>query len=194
MEIVLATNNFDKVKEMKKILKGPKLRFLTLKNFPNLPKVRENGKTLKENAIKKARIIAFRTGRIVLADDSGLEVKALNGKPGVRSSRFAGINCTYADNNKKLLGLMKKVPSNKRQARFICVIAIARPDRKVKTVTGVCKGKISMRVLGKHGFGYDPVFVPDGYRKTFAELGLKIKNKISHRAKALLKARKILIN
>ena len=193
MEIVLATNNFDKVKEIKHILRGLKIKILTLKNFPRLPEVKENGKTLRENAIKKATKVALQTRRIALADDSGLEVKALKGKPGVYSSRFAGENCTYTDNNRKLLRLMKNILFLKRQARFICVIAIAMPDGKVKTVTGICKGKIALEVRGKQGFGYDPVFIPGGYKKTFAELGLKIKNKISHRTKALQKAKKILL-
>lgn len=194
MEVVLATNNFDKVREIKKILQGLKFKILTLKNFPSMPKVRESGETLRENAIKKAITIAHRTGRIALADDSGLEVESLNGKPGVRSSRFAGPGCTYNDNNRKLLKLMQDIPCTKRQARFVCVVAIAKPEGKTITATGICNGVISDTVHGKQGFGYDPVFIPTGYKKTFAELGLKIKNRISHRAKALLKARKILTN
>jgi len=194
MEIVLATNNFDKVREMKKILKGLKIKILTLRDFPFIPRVKEDGKTLRENAIKKAVEIARRTKKIAIADDSGLEVNALKRKPGVYSSRFAGKNCTYADNNRKLLRLMKKVPRNKRQARFVCVIAIASPEGKIKTATGVCRGRIAMETRGRSGFGYDPVFIPEGYSRTYAELGLRIKNKISHRAKALQKAKKILHN
>lgn len=193
MEIVLATNNFDKVKEIKRILHGLKIKILTLKDFPGLPEVREDGKTLRENAVKKAVQIARRTGKIALADDSGLEVKALGGKPGVHSSRFAGPGCTYNDNNRKLLRLMRGVPLPKRNARFVCMIAIAMSDGKARTVTGICKGKITPEIRGKQGFGYDPVFIPAGFKKTFAEMGLRIKNKISHRAEALIKARKILV-
>jgi len=194
MEIVLATNNLDKVREIKRILQGLNVKILTLKDFSSIPKVKEDGKTLRENAIKKAVTIACKTARIALADDSGLEVNVLGSRPGVISSRFAGSGCTYNDNNRKLLRLMQDVPFSKRQARFVCVIAIARPNGKTRTVKGICRGKIAMEIRGRQGFGYDPVFIPCGYKKTFAEVGLKIKNKISHRAKALLKAKKILAN
>lgn len=192
MEIILATNNFDKVREMKHILQGSRIRISTLRDFPHLKKVKEDGKTFRENAIKKAVAIARLTGRTALADDSGLEVKEIGGKPGIYSSRFAGENCTYTDNNKKVLKLMKDIPLSKRQARFVCVIAVASPDGRVKVATGICKGKIATEIRGKSGFGYDPVFVPDRYRSTFAELGPEIKNKMSHRARALLKAKKFL--
>ena len=187
----MATNNFDKVREMKRILKGLKIKILTLKDFPPIPEVAENGRTFRANAVKKAAAISRKTGGISLADDSGLEVEALRGKPGVRSSRFAGEDCTYVDNNRKLLRLMKNIQAGKRKARFVCVIALAKPKGVVKTITGICKGRISAEIKGTEGVGYDPVFIPSGYTRTFAELGMKTKNRISHRAKALRKAKKV---
>jgi XTP/dITP diphosphohydrolase len=192
MEIVLATNNFDKVKEIKRILRGLKIKILTLKDFSRMPEVKEDGRILRENAVKKAVQTALRVGKIALADDSGLEVKVLGGRPGVYSSRFAGQGCTYDDNNRKLLRLMQDVPLSKRDARFVCVIAVAVPHGKVRTVTGICKGKITTEIRGRKGFGYDPVFIPAGFKKTFSEMGLSVKNKISHRAKALSKVRRII--
>lgn len=192
LEVVLATRNEDKIKEIKKVLNGPPIKFCTLKNFSWLLKINEDGKTLKENAIKKARTVACLTGKIALADDSGLEVKALNGAPGVYSSRFAGKGCSYADNNRKLLILMRRVNEKKRNALFRCVIALAFPNGKIKTVEGKIKGSISKRILGRYGFGYDPVFLVPKYGKTFAQLGPKIKNKISHRAQALQKIKKVI--
>jgi len=192
LEIVLATRNEDKIKEIKKILVFLPVEFLSLKQFPHLPKINEDGKILKENALKKAKLVAKLTGKIALADDSGLEVEALNGAPGVFSSRFAGQGCTYAENNRKLLKLMKNVPSEKRNALFRCVLALATPFGKVKTVEGKIKGKISRRILGRYGFGYDPVFIVPSYGKTFAQLGPRIKNKISHRAQALFKIKKVI--
>ena len=192
LEIVLATRNEDKIKEIKKILDSLPVKFISLKEFLHLPKINEDGKTLKENAVKKARLVAQWTGKIALADDSGLEVEVLKGAPGVYSSRFAGEGCTYTDNNRKLLKLMKGLPEKERNALFCCVIALASPTGKVKTVEGKIKGKISRRILGKYGFGYDPVFLVPRYGKTFAQLGPKIKNKISHRAKALRKVKKLI--
>ena len=192
MELVLATNNFDKVREIKKILRGLKIKIMTLKDFPPMPEVVENGRTFRANAVKKATVISRKTGRMALADDSGLVVGALKGKPGVRSSRFAGEDCTYADNNRKLLRLMKDMRPGKRKARFTCIVALAGSKGPVKTVTGICKGRISAEIKGTEGFGYDTVFIPEGYGKTFAELGMKTKNRISHRAKALRKVKKVL--
>jgi len=191
-KIVLATNNFDKVKEIKQELHGLKIKILTLKDFKKIPKAREDGKTLEENAIKKAKQVFKRIGIMSLADDSGLEVEALGGKPGVYSSRFAGSGCTYNDNNLKLLKLLGDLPVSKRRARFKCVIAIVYSDGTIKTAAGVCNGSISFEAKGNAGFGYDPVFIPSGFKKTFAQLGLKTKNRISHRARAILKAKKIL--
>ena len=157
---------------------------LSLDDFDKKINVEENCKSIRENSIKKAVETAKISGKLSLADDSGLEVDALNGVPGVYSARFAGEGCTYKDNNKKLLNLMKDIPLKKRSAKFVCVFALA--DRKgfIKTATGICMGKITLKEIGKNGFGYDPIFIPNGYKKTFAQMNLDEKNKISHRSKA----------
>ena len=188
-EIVIATKNKDKVKEIRKILKNLDIKILALDNFKNIPKVTENGKTFKENASKKARIISRYTHRLTIADDSGLEVDALAGKPGVKSARFAGGDANYSKNNAKLLKLLQGVPFPERKARFVCVISIARDGRVLDVVKGTCSGRIGFEPRGKTGFGYDPIFISPKYGKTFAELGPKIKNKISHRYRALNKAK-----
>ena len=188
-EIVVATENKDKIKEIRKILKDLNVRILALDNFKNVPKIIENGKTFKKNASKKARIISRFTHRLTIADDSGLEVEALGGRPGVKSARFAGREQNYSKNNAKLLKLLKGVPSPKRKARFVCVISIARDGKVLDAVKGTCSGRIGFEPKGKTGFGYDPVFISPEYGKTFAELGPKIKNRISHRYRALAKAK-----
>ena len=188
-EIVVATKNRDKVKEIKKILKDLNVKILALDSFRNIPKVVESGKTFEENASKKARIISRFTHRLTIADDSGLEVAALDGRPGVKSARFAGRQQNYGKNNAKLLKMLKGVPSSGRKARFICVISIARGGKVLEIVKGTCSGRIGFEPRGKTGFGYDPVFLSPKYGKTFAELGPKIKNRISHRYRALNKAK-----
>ncbi|HHF98903.1 MAG TPA: XTP/dITP diphosphatase [Candidatus Aerophobetes bacterium] len=192
MELVLATRNSDKIREIEKALKNLPIKILTFKDFSNFPYVEESGKSLKENALLKAKAIAKFTGKLSLADDSGLEVEYLKGAPGVYSSRFAGENASYEDNNRKLLSLLKDVPYDKRGALFRCVIAFAKPEGKYFIVEGACPGKIVFSPRGRGGFGYDPIFQPEGYKKTFAQLSLEEKNRISHRAKALSKAREIL--
>ncbi len=192
LEIVLATRNKDKIKEIKKILNSSSVELISLEKFPRLPEINEDGMTFKDNAIKKAKIVAELTGKIALADDSGLEVKALKGAPGVRSSRFSGEGSSYAENNRKLLKLMRNLPEEKRDALFRCVIAVSTPQGEVRTVEGKIKGKISKKNLGRYGFGYDPVFIVPGYGKTFAQLGMKIKNRISHRTLALRKIKKVI--
>lgn len=191
-ELVIATTNKDKVKEIKSILKGQGVKVLTPDKFGMPPEIVENGRTFEDNASKKARIISRFTGKLAIADDSGLMVDALGGRPGVRSSRFAGEKATYAGNNAKLLRLLKNVPAGKRKARFVCVVAIAKAGKVLKTVKGMCSGKIAFKPSGKSGFGYDPVFIYPKYGRTFAELGPCIKNKISHRYRALEKAKKAL--
>ncbi len=183
MEIVLATRNSDKVREIRRILPG--VGFHSLKNFPQVPEIEENGETLEENAIHKAQEVAVRTGKLALADDSGLEVEALGGRPGVRSSRFAGEGVSYEENNKKLLMLMSG--ERRRGARFRCVVALAGPGMETIVREGVCRGRIARSPCGKRGFGYDPVFIVSGPGKTFAELPASVKNDISHRARALRK-------
>ncbi len=191
-ELVVATQNKDKVREIKKILKGVRAKILTPDAFGKAPKIAEDGKTFEANASKKARVISRFTHRMTIADDSGLEVRALDGQPGIRSSRFAGGEQDYLKNNRKLLRLLKDVPAGKRGARFVCVIAIAKDGRVLKTVRGTCSGRIAFKMRGKTGFGYDPVFITPEYGRTFAELGPKIKNKISHRYRALMKAKRAL--
>lgn len=193
MELVLATRNQDKIREIKEVLADLKVKILTYENFPDFPEVREDGDTLRDNALKKARAVARFTGKVALADDSGLEVKALGGAPGVFSSRFAGEDASYEDNNCKLLSLLKGVPPEKREATFRCVIAISDPQEREKIVEGVCGGKIVEKNEGKEGFGYDPIFKPEGFTRTFAQMSLEEKNQISHRAKALKKAKEALI-
>lgn len=194
MEVVIATRNHDKFDEIKALFKGLSLKVVSLNNFKGLPEVKENGLTFESNAKKKAIQVSRSLKRLVVADDSGLEVKALGNKPGVYSARFAGKAATYASNNKKLLGLLRGVPAGKRRALFRCVIAIADKGRIVGVAEGRSKGRIGFKACGKAGFGYDPVFIPRGYKKTFAQLGAKKKNKISHRSRALIQARKIIKN
>ncbi|MDD5687953.1 MAG: RdgB/HAM1 family non-canonical purine NTP pyrophosphatase [Elusimicrobia bacterium] len=188
-KIVLATQNKDKIREIKEIL-GSRFKIVTLKRFPEIV---EDRKTLEENAIKKAKTINKLTKELTLADDSGLEVDFLNGKPGVRSARFAGSNCSYEDNNRKLLKLLKDVPYKKRKAKFKTVVAIVFPDGRVKTAEGSVLGYITEKPKGTNGFGYDPVFYSPKLKKTFAEIITTEKNKISHRAIAFKKAKQILL-
>ncbi|MBE0477973.1 dephospho-CoA kinase [Candidatus Aerophobetes bacterium] len=192
MELVLATRNTDKIKEIEKVLKGLNLKILTFRDFPNFPSPIESALTLEENALIKARAVAAFTGKLSLADDSGLEVQALHGAPGIYSSRFAGDNVSYEANNRKLLFLLKDVPEEKRDATFRCVMALVSPEAKEMVVEGTCPGKITTFLRGEAGFGYDPVFEPSGCNKTFAEISLTEKNRISHRAKALVKVREAL--
>ena len=185
-DLIVATRNKGKVREIKHILKPLKLKILSLLDLPVLHEIKETGKSFEENAVKKAKIIAKKLNALVLADDSGLEVKALNGRPGIRSARYAGPNPTT---NKLCRKLLKEMKSKKdRRARFVCVIAIADP-KKVRTIKGVCRGKIILEMKGDQGFGYDPIFVPEGFNMTFAQMSLKFKNQISHRGRALAKAR-----
>jgi XTP/dITP diphosphohydrolase len=213
--LLIATRNTHKVAEIKSIL-GGHFQFLTLNDFPGAPKVVEDAETFSGNATKKAVELAnwisknpqsaIRNPQFVLADDSGLEVDALNGAPGVHSARFAALdkneNSKDADNNAKLLRLLKDVPLEKRTARFRCVIALvpvshekvenASPvcfagEFEAQIFDGACEGRIQSSASGDGGFGYDPLFVPDGFTQSFAELGEDIKNKLSHRAKALEK-------
>ena len=192
MELVLATRNEDKIQEIKEALRDPSIRILTFKDLPKLPLLVEDKDTLNGNAKVKARGAAKFTHKIALADDTGLEVEALGGAPGVLSSRFAGEGASYEDNNKKLLSLLKKVPLRRRQATFRCVMVISDGAGREKVVEGTCQGRIVWRRRGRAGFGYDPLFQPQGYDRTFAELSLKEKNRISHRGKALEKVKKIL--
>lgn len=187
MKLLIATRNSHKLEEIRRIFDFSGLEVLSAFDFPEIPDVVEDGDTLEENARKKAREMALATGLWALADDSGLEVDALDGAPGVYSARYAGEDCSYADNNTKLLRELDGASS--RLARFRTVMALSDPQGAVETVEGVCPGKIIETLRGEHGFGYDPLFVPEGFSKTFAELSSAEKNKISHRARALEKAR-----
>lgn len=190
MKLVLATRNKDKVQEISAMLALPGLEILGLDQFPKVPEVTEDQPTLQGNAIKKALAVAQGTNQLALADDTGLEVEALGGAPGVYSARYAGEKCSYQDNVDKLLEAMKNISPEKRTAIFRCVIALAEPSGKVETVEGVCQGMISIDAQGAHGFGYDPVFFVPEAGKTFAQMDLSEKNKISHRARALHQIKK----
>ena len=191
-ELVIATKNEKKLHELKRYLKGVRANVISLKSFTKIPRIVENGKTFKANAIKKALVISRFTGGLVLADDSGLAVKALGGQPGVRSSRFAGPKKSDKQNNRKLLKLLEKTPPKKREAKFICAVAICDNGKTVKVIEESCCGMIAFSEKGGYGFGYDPLFLIPKYKETFGELGLKVKDIMSHRSKALKKAREFL--
>jgi XTP/dITP diphosphohydrolase len=192
MQLVLATRNKDKIREIGNLLADLPVEIKTCDDFDDFPDIEETGETLEANAVLKARGIAEYTGMPALADDSGLEVEFLNGRPGVYSSRYAGPGCTYDDNNRKLLAEMKDAPDDRRQARFRTVIAIAWDVENVDVVEGIADGIITREKSGADGFGYDPVFYYPAAGKTFAEMTLEEKNKVSHRGKALIKAKELL--
>ncbi|GBD96024.1 MAG TPA: XTP/dITP diphosphatase [Nitrospirae bacterium] len=198
MNIVLASRNKKKVEELRKIMEtdvlpgtGLSVNILTPDNFPECEEVEEDGDTFEANALKKAVYTSKCTGMTAIADDSGLEVDALNGAPGVLSARYAGESADDIANLEKLLNEMKGVPPEKRSARFVCCIALASGD-DVKTFFGSVEGSIGMAPKGKKGFGYDPVFYPEGYDRTFAEMSDDEKNALSHRGKALRKLQEYL--
>lgn len=168
------------------------MRLVTLKQFPNIPTVVEDGATFRFNAVKKAVQTSRHTILPVLADDSGLEVRALKGRPGVRSARFAGLAQSDSANNAKLLRAMGKIPSSRRQARFVCWMALAAGGRLIQAFHGECAGTVAFSPSGKTGFGYDPLFIPRGMKKSFAEVGSQIKDRMSHRARAAAQLREFL--
>lgn len=184
--IILSSGNAHKAQEIKSILKDLPFQVVTKNDlgYEDLDVV-EDGNTLRENALKKAEELHKLTKGIVIADDTGLYVDALNGEPGVYSARYAGEDATYADNNNKLLNKLKDVPMEKRTAYFKTVIAIVLEDGRKMTVEGICRGHIEFQERGNRGFGYDPLFVPEGRDKTFAEMTEEEKNQISHRSNAL---------
>ena len=188
----MATGNRDKQREMKAFLRDLGITIRTLDEFPGAPVVLEDGETCRANAGKKAVEIAMFTGTLALADDTGLEVDALGGQPGVFAARYAGPQATYADNCRKLLDELEGVPSDQRGARFLTVVAISDPSSSVEFVEGVLRGRIADHCSGGHGFGYDPVFMLPELGKTLAELTLDQKNQISHRGRALAKAKDVL--
>lgn len=188
-EIVLATRNPDKGRELGALLGGLGIRIRTLADFPSAPEVVEDGTTCEANAIKKAREIARATGVPAMADDTGLEVDALDGRPGVYAARYAGEHATYEDNCRKLLLELAGVPRSKRTARFLTVAAIAFPSGDVHVTQGSLEGLITEQSLGDRGFGYDPVFLVPEFNKTLAQLTTEEKNRMSHRAKAFAQMR-----
>jgi XTP/dITP diphosphohydrolase len=188
MQLLVATRNRHKLKEIEAILAELNFDLRCAADIPGLADVVEDGATVRDNAIKKAVESAKFAKMLTLADDTGLEVDALNGEPGVRSARYAGDEATYHENNQKLLAALKGVPAEKRGAAFRCVVAVADANGLVDVVEGICNGAIIEAEKGGGGFGYDPLFIPAGQLKTFAELSPDVKNRISHRAKALQKA------
>lgn len=190
--LVVATRNAGKLKEIRFILRDLPVEVSSLLDYPGIPPAVEDGETFEANASKKALHVARSTGLLTLADDSGIEVDALDGAPGVHSARFAGAEATDEANNSKLLELLEDVPEEERSARFRCVVALATPEGRVELAEGVCEGRVADRELGDKGFGYDPLFYVAAYGMTFGELPEGIKNAISHRGRALAAARKAL--
>jgi non-canonical purine NTP pyrophosphatase (RdgB/HAM1 family) len=192
--LVIATRNHGKLLEIRTLLGDVPWSLVTLDQFENVGEAEENEGTYIGNAISKAKFYASATGEIVMADDSGLEVTALAGAPGVLSARYAGPNASDEVRRVKLLSELKSASSSDRSARFVCAAVMANPEGEVlQLAEGICEGSICFDEHGESGFGYDPIFVPDGYHQTFGELSEEVKNSISHRAIALQKMRQFLI-
>jgi len=192
--LVVASRNKKKIEEIKNIMEEAGYLAVSVEETGQEVDVVEDGNTFEANSLKKAFEVMKACGEVALADDSGLEVDALDGQPGVFSARFSGEGATDEKNNARLLEMMKHIPAGERQARFVCAVTVAFPDYSYFTVRGECKGEILFEPRGKSGFGYDPLFYLPEYRKTFAELDSKTKNLISHRAEALAKAKEMLMN
>ena len=192
MKIILATQNKGKIRELQKLLVDEEIEVLSLQDIKDWEDVEENGKTFADNASLKAKAAVKKTGLIALADDSGLEVDALDGAPGVYSARFAGEPKDDERNNDKLLQLLETVPDDQRQARFRCALVVATPKGEEFLTEGTVEGQILTQRRGTDGFGYDPLFFVSEYARTMAELTLAEKNKLSHRAQAVRKAIPIL--
>lgn len=187
MKILIASHNAHKIQEIREIFKLPGVEWVSTADYPDLGEVEEDGDTFEANALKKATELARATGLWALADDSGLEVSALGHAPGVYSARYAGEPCNHARNNAKLL--RELAGQADRSARFRCVVALCDPAGRAETVSGSCPGHIIENLRGTEGFGYDPLFVPEGFDTTFAEMGNAQKNKLSHRGRALARAK-----
>lgn len=195
--LVIATRNPGKIRELNLLLGELGITLLSLQDFPALPEIVEDGQTFLDNARKKAQTVARATGLPALADDSGLEVMALDGRPGVHSARYAADRTSPhppadTDNYRKLLDELAEVPWEQRQARFVCEIVLAFPDRQTVTARGTCEGVIAFEPRGEKGFGYDPVFWLPEYNVTMAEIDVALKNRISHRAQALQQMKAII--
>jgi len=186
VKLLIATRNPHKLREIREVFHLPELELVSLDAFPAAPEVVEDGETFEANAVKKARTLSEATGLRTVADDSGLEVEALGGRPGVHSARYAGEPCSDDANNAKLLQALAAEPN--RKACFRCVIALARPGEETRVVEGRCQGWIADAARGDGGFGYDPLFIPDGHEQTFGEMDPADKNRISHRGRALREA------
>jgi len=191
--LVLATHNSDKAAELVALLGKNTIEVATVDEFPGVGAIVEDGETLEENALKKATTVFGATGLPSLADDSGLEVYYLNMQPGIFSSRYSGPGATYESNCRKLLDALRGVPPRRRSARFRCVLALVAPGVQ-KTVEGVCEGMILESPRGTKGFGYDPVFQPNGQTQSFAEMSQELKNNLSHRSQALIKMKNFLMS
>lgn len=192
MKLLIATRNRGKKREYARLLQGLEVELIALDDLGVTKTIKEDGASYTENALLKARGYAAATGLLTLADDSGLEVDALDGAPGVLTARYAGEGATDEQRYSLLLEQLKDVPPEHRTARFRCVIALAWPDGRVEITEGVCEGRITREPRGEHGFGYDPVFYVPEYGCTMAELPPEIKNRISHRARAAAVASEIL--
>jgi len=191
-ELVVATKNKKKLQEIKDILSGLDLKVTSLSDYPDLPRIIEDGKTFKANAVKKALKIGSSLRKLTMGEDSGLCVNALNGRPGIYSSRFSGKNKNDAQNNAKLLRLLQGLPADRRRAHYTCAVALSEGSKLVGVVEGKCFGLIAKELSGSRGFGYDPLFLIPRYKKTFGQLGEGVKHKMSHRFKALKQVREIL--
>jgi XTP/dITP diphosphohydrolase len=185
-ELLVATNNAGKVRELSQLLSDFPLSLRLLGEFSDIVEAEETGETFAENASIKALHYSAHTRLLTLSDDSGLVVDALGGAPGVRSARYAGREATYAERMSKLLGELDATGDAERRARFVCVIAVADPSAStLHTFEGACEGRIARAPRGTGGFGYDPLFIPDGHDRTFGELPAEVKHSLSHRARAL---------
>jgi XTP/dITP diphosphohydrolase len=183
--VILATRNPGKVREIVAIYAPLELELRPLADYSEIPQMREEGTTYADNAAAKARAAALRVGLVALADDSGIEVDALGGAPGVHSARFLGASASDSERNARILFLLEGVPEERRTARYRAAVAVARPDGTVRVFDGVCEGQVAVAPRGTAGFGYDPIFMPEGAQQTIAEIPLEVKNRISHRARAL---------
>ena len=187
--MVLATSNVGKARELAHFLEDTPVKVTMLRNAGAKLEGSEGECDYEQNAIAKARRAAQAEGKTALGEDSGLEVECLGGKPGPMSARYVSADATATQKNEALLGELEKTPDEGRAAKFVSLVAIAEPSGAVKTFRGECCGRIAVEERGNCGFGYDPVFIPDGHEKTLGELGLEVKNKLSHRAMAMAKAR-----
>jgi XTP/dITP diphosphohydrolase len=185
MDLVVATRNAGKLREIRRLLDDAGVKVLGLIDLPGLPEVEEDGDSFAANARKKAETIARLSGRLTLADDSGLVVEALGGEPGIHSARYAGIDADDAANNRKLLAALSRVPGERRQAAFVCVMALCHPHGDCRLFEGRLEGIVLEEPRGEEGFGYDPLFLVPEFGRTLAELSIEAKNRTSHRGQAL---------